>query len=362
LSRHAAKKYAIQCVDFAGSGRQNGRTSHAGTLELWNPEPSALARRHLIRYGAFVAIAASLTACVSHAEPDHVERRVLRLTTGTPGGGFYPLGEALARAYRSAMPGVEIHVRESPGSVQNVDALQRGEADLGFAFAHVAYVAFVGRLESHPLDKLRGIAVLQPNPLHLVVRAGSGIRSIADLRGRRVSVGPAGSGTALTASLVLEAFGIEPASLHLEMLPFNESSERLIAGTLDAIIVDASYPSDAISRATAAGARLLPIEGPAVERLRHDFPLLRLTAIPAGTYPATPEAVHTIAADNVLLCRSDLDERLVYELTKAFFAALPTLSAEQTSLRLVDVAQLPATPVPLHDGAARYYREREIFP
>ncbi len=317
---------------------------------------------HLIHFATCAVLLAPLAGCVSHAEPQHTERRVLRLTTGTPGGGFYPLGEALVHALRAAMPDVDVDRRESPGSVQNVEALQRGDADLGFAFAHVAYVAFVGRLESRPLDKLRGIAVLQPNPLHLVVRAGSDIRSIADLRGRHVSVGPAGSGTALTASLVLQAFGIAPASLQLEMLPFNESSERLIAGTLDAIIVDAGYPTEAISRATAAGARLLPIEGPPVERLRHDFPLLRLAAIPAGTYPATPDSVHTIAADNVLLCRSDLDERLVYELTKAFFAALPTLSAEQTSLRLVDVTQLPATPVPLHDGAARYYREREIFP
>lgn len=311
-----------------------------------------------VRIGVLAVAAAA--GCVSHAESNRLDRVPLRLTTGNPGGGFYPLGEALARAYRAAGFPVEVH--ESPGSVRNVEAIQRGEADLGFAFAHVAYVAFAGRLQNAAFDRLRGIAVLQPNPLHLVVRQQSGIRSAADLRGRRVSVGPPGSGTALTASLVLQAFGIPPDSMHLDQLAFNDASAELVAGRLDAIMVDASYPSEAISRATRAGAELLAIDGPPVERLRHDYPFLRLMAIPAGTYPGHARPVHTIAADNVLLCRSDLDEALVYELTKALFAALPTLSADQGSLRLVDVAHVPATPVPLHDGAARYYRERELFP
>lgn len=311
---------------------------------------------------AAVAVLLIQSGCLSRAATAPPAAKTLRVTTGSPGGGFYPLGDALVQAYRIALPDIRFDVQESPGSVRNVEAIQRGEADMGFAFAHVAYVAYVGRLDADPMEQLRGIAVLQPNPLHLVVAKQSGIRSAADLSGKRVSVGPPGSGTALTASLMLKAFGISPDTLRLELLTFNDASERLIAGGLDAIVVDASFPSESISRATAAGAKLIPVEGPAVERLRHDFPFLRLTSIPAGTYPGLQAPVHTVAADNVLLCRRDLDEGTVYRLTHELFAALPTLADQFTSLRLVDTAHLPATPVPLHDGAARYYRERELFP
>ncbi len=285
----------------------------------------------------------------------------LRLTTGSPGAGFHPLGEALARAYRSAFPKFRVEVIESPGSVRNVEAIQRGEADLGFAFADVAYVAFVGRLENGPFTNLRGVAVLQLNPLHLVVRAQSNIDGVAGLRNRRVGVGPPGSGTALTADLVLRAFGIDPEAVRTEFLQFNEASARLGAGSLDAMFVNASYPSESVTMAAKAGARLLAIEGAAVDRLRHDYPFLRLTAIPARTYPGHPGPVHTIGVDNLLVCRSDLAEDLVYELTRQFFSALPTIASEQASLRVMDFSQVPATPIPLHAGAARYYRERELF-
>jgi uncharacterized protein len=293
--------------------------------------------------------------------PAGASRRVLRLTTGSPGAGFHPLGVALGAAYRDAFPQLNLDVIESPGSVHNVEAIQRSEADIGFAFADVAYVAFVGGLGDRSFTNLRGMAVLQLNPLHLVVRAQSPIRDVSALRGRRVGVGPPGSGTALTAGLVLRAFGIDPEAVHAELLQFNDASAQLVAGELDAMFVNASYPSDAVSMAAKAGARLLPIEGAAVDRLRHDYPFLRLTAIPAGTYAAHPAPVHTIGVDNLLVCRSDLDEDLVYELTKTFFASLPALVGQQRSLRLMDFAQVPATPIPLHEGAARYYRERELF-
>jgi uncharacterized protein len=289
-----------------------------------------------------------------------VSPRTLRLTTGTPGAGFHPLGEALGRAYHEAFPQLKLEIIESPGSVHNVEAIEKGEADVGFAFADVAYVAFVGGGGDAPFSRLRGMAVLQLNPLHLVVRADSHIRDVSALRGRTVGVGPPGSGTALTAGLVLHAFGIDPQAVHTKLLPFNDASARLTKGELDAMFVNASYPAESVSLATRAGAQLLPIEGAAVDRLRHDYPFFRPTAIPARTYPAHAAPVHTIGVDNLLMCRSDLDEELVYQLTKTFFAALPMIASQQSSLRSMDFAQAPATPFPLHEGAARYYREREL--
>lgn len=286
----------------------------------------------------------------------------IRLTSGIPGAGFHPLGAALRDSFARVLPSVAIDIQESPGAVRNLQALQRGQADLGFAFADVAYMAYTGGLEEEPkpFDRIRGIAVLQLTPLHLIVRQGSGIERLEDLAGHRVSLGPVGSGTALTSSIVVRAFGIDPHDLRMERRPFNDATDRLLAGTIDAAFVDAAYPADAVVHATRAGARILPVDGAAIARLRSSYPFLRVTAIPGGTYPNHERHVPTVGIDSVLVCRADLPEELVYELTRALFDSLPSLSAARTWLQEMDVAQAPATPIPLHDGARRYYREREL--
>lgn len=286
----------------------------------------------------------------------------VRLTSGIPGATFHPLGERLAAGYRRVLPALVVEVQESPGSVRNVRALQGGTADLGFAFADVTYVAFVGRLaeEPRPFDQLRGVAVLQLTPLHLIARAGLEVRSIADLRGKRVGTGPPGSGTALTSDILMRGYGVGPDQVAVEALPFNDAARRLVAGTLDAAFVSAGDPSESVQIATRAGARMVGIDGDPVTRLRTEYPFLRLTFVPGGTYPGHPNPVPTVGVDSLLLCRADLDEDLVYRLTAAFFDVLPTLSTELESLQLMDVARASATPIPLHRGAARYYREREL--
>lgn len=311
--------------------------------------------------GALTTISA--LSCGRHAAPPPRPHPVIRLATGPLGGGFYPLGEGLARAYRQSLPELTIETFPGTGAVTNVEAMQRGEADIGFAFSDVAYLAFAGLLSgaSGPFDRLRGVAVLQLTPVHVVTRPGSGITTIRDLRGRRVSVGLPGTGTALTARLVLGAFGMSPSDVRVETLPFDEAARRLVGGTLDAMFDDAIYPTESIRTATQAGARLMPLIGHPIERLRRDYPFFRPAVIPRDSYPGVTQAVHTIGVDSLLVCRRDLDEAVVYVLTKRFFEALPLLSSSQDALRFMDLEQAPATPIPLHEGAARYYRERELL-
>lgn len=311
-----------------------------------------------------VAAVAMGTAC-ARPQAQREGRAVptpVRLTSGLPGASFHPLGAGLAEGYTRVLPSVAIEVQESPGSVRNVQALQRGTADIGFAFADVTYVAYVGRLsdEPRPFDQLRGIAVMQLTPLHLLVRPGLAVRTIGGLRGLRVGTGPPGSGTELTAGILMRAFGIPPNEVKAETLPFNEASRRLVAATLDAAFVSAGYPSQSVEIATRAGATLVAVVGPNISRLRSEYPFLRLTFVPGGTYPGHPGSVPTIGVDSLLICRAGLDEDLVYDLTKAFFEVLPALSSEVESLKLMNIGRASTTPIPLHRGAARYYREREL--
>jgi|RhiMetdeSRZDD1v2_1073273.scaffolds.fasta_scaffold29017_3 uncharacterized protein len=314
--------------------------------------------------GPILPVAFALVSAFCSTTPAQVRStRTVRFATGTPGGGFYPVGQGLARAYARLMPDVKVEVHATPGAVANVEAIQRGDADLGIAFADVAYIAYIGRLNgaAEPFDRLRGVAMLQLTPVHLVVGRDTGIASVSDLRGRRIGVGPPGSGTGLTAELILQAFGIRPEDTRAEPLPFNDAARRLIDGSLDAMFDNAIFPAESVRMATEAGARLLPLTGHAIERLRQEYPFLRLTVIPRETYPALAGPVHTIGVDSLLVCRSTLDEAIVYDLTRRFFDALPSLSSTQDALRFMDVEQAPATPIPLHDGAARYYRERELL-
>ena len=282
---------------------------------------------------------------------------VVRLAAGPPGGGFLPLGEEFVAALRESTKDIDVVLVQSSGAVANIKAIQHGEADIAFTFADVAYLAFIGQLGdgSPAFDQLRGIAVLQVTPTSLIARAGLPIRGPQDLRGRTVGVGPAGSGTRVTARLILQAFGLDETSVRMEVLGFQEASAKLLRGDLDAMFDNAINRSDSLKQAADAGARFVPIEGPPAERLRRDYPFLTPTIIPRDLYG---RSVRTIGVDGLLICRSDFDERVVYELTRQLFASLKTLG--RGALRRMDVEQSPATPVPLHPGAARYYREREL--
>jgi TRAP transporter TAXI family solute receptor len=320
----------------------------------------ALRRRSAGGFG-LILCALVLAACVGTTAPPRQE--TLRIATGTAGGGFYPLGERLVQVFARWLPTVAVETQPSAGAVSNLTAVERGDADIGLAFADVAYIAFVGALKTHdqPFKHLRAIAVLQLTPVHLVVSSRSGIRTVADLRGKRVGLGPSGSGTVLTATLVLKAFGIDVSDIRSRTLGFNEGAAALRAGELDAMFDNANYPVDWVKSETSAGAHLIPLSGPAIEQLRRAYPFLRPASIPRGTYTGQPSAIHTIGVDTVLVCRRDMPEAVAYDVTRAIFEALPGLTESMRSPGLLDLEQAAATPIPLHDGAARYFRERELL-
>jgi len=134
----------------------------------------------------------------------------------------------------------------------------------------------------------------------------------------------------------------------------------LLAGRVDAAFTISGIPHDEVARATKAGARLLPVSGPGVERLRSAYPFFRLAVIPAGTYPNQHDPIRTVSIDVVLLARKDLDDDLVRRLTAGLFQMLPQLSSKLDFLEGMDPERAPATPIPLHRGATLYYREREL--
>jgi TRAP transporter TAXI family solute receptor len=149
--------------------------------------------------------------------------------------------------------------------------------------------------------------------------------------------------------------GIARSEIRGEFLPRDAAVEKLLKREVDAVIVTGEPPQKPVVRALLGGARLLDIDGREIDRLRVYYPLLRRMLIPRGTYPAQEVPVHTIGVDLLLVCRADLDKNLVYELTRAYFEDTPENIRHRT-----DPQRAPAVVIPLHPGAARYYREREV--
>jgi TRAP transporter TAXI family solute receptor len=287
------------------------------------------------------------------------------IATGSPAGVSYPLGASLARIYSARLPGVEGRAIQTGASPDNVDALEAGAADIGFALGDTAYIAYTEgtRLNVAPHRRLRSIAVLYTNASHFFVAPDSPIRSLRDLQGTRLTYGVATvpGGRARTLELLLQAHGVDPSTVVVQAATFADIMTGLQAKTLDVGAISAGYPVPAIEAAARTGLRFLHVDPMAVERVREDYPFFLPLTIPAGTYTSQAAPVETVGIDNVLLCREDLDEELVYRLTKAFFEALPDLAATHPSAGLIDPALAPATAIPLHGGAARYYRERELL-
>jgi uncharacterized protein len=246
----------------------------------------------------------------------------------------------------------------TPGgsSITSLEDMQHGKTDIGIAMADVTYLAFAGQLEApaKPFDQLRGMAVLNLNMLHVLVAPGSRANRIEDLRGERIALGPQGSATALIAALILKTHNLDDASVRTERLPYVDTATLLVRSDLDAAFMTQTPPSAPVLTATRGGARLMDLSGPRIEQLRREQPFLKRALIPAGTYPGQHTAIHTIGVDLVLVCRADVDEDLVYRLLEAYFDARPG------SRPLNDLERAPATPLPLHAGAARYYRKREL--
>jgi TRAP transporter TAXI family solute receptor len=285
---------------------------------------------------------------MSAAETKPSDRTVLRMSGTTA----RDLHGALAR-----LDDVDVRVvTEGGSSVTGLHNLQHGRIDVAMAMADVAYLAYAGQLDpaSPRFDQLRGLAVVTLNTVHLIAAKGVKIRSIGDLKGLRVALGPSGSATALLAARTLEAYGIALTDVKSHQLSYSETADKLAKGEMDAAFMTQIPPSQPIVTATDAGSTLVDIDGPVIELLRTRYQYLKRTMIPRGIYPHQTEPVRTIGVDLLLTCRAGVDEDVVYRLLQQYFAMRPG------TLLPADVERAPATPIPLHAGAARYYRQREL--
>jgi uncharacterized protein len=238
---------------------------------------------------------------------------------------------------------------------KRLEALQGGSVDVTNVVADVTYAAFYGRLPGHssPLQNIRGIALWNRAVVHVLI--GPTVDPSHGFRGMRVVFGDPAAGNSALGEHLVNSTGVPTSGVNGEFVAYDIAVDKLLKGEVDAVIATVSPPQEYIVRALRGGARLREFKGPDVDRLRIHYPLLRRTLLPRGTYPGQEVPLHTVGVDLLLVCRANLDTDLVYEITRALFEDIPSHVRRQ-----VDPHRAPATVIPLHPGAARYYREREM--
>ncbi len=305
------------------------------------------------------------------------EMQFFRIGTGGTAGTYYPIGGLIANAISSppgsracedggscGVPGLIATAVASNGSVGNVNSINGGTLEAGFSQSDVAFWAQTGTglFEGQPaVDKLRLIANLYPESIHLVARADAGIASVADLKGKRVSLDEPGSGTLVDAKIILEAFGLTEADITPEYLKPDQASDRMRDGAMDAFFFVGGYPAGAIAELSSQhDVVIVPITGPEIDALRAEYTFFATDTFPAGTYKGQDAEVATISVGAQMVTSADLSEELVYGITQSLFnettqKLFANGHAKGKFITLENAVQ--GAGIPFHPGAEKFYRE-----
>jgi TRAP transporter TAXI family solute receptor len=293
----------------------------------------------------------------------------LSIATGGTGGVYYPYGGGIAKIITAYIPNVEATAEVTAASVDNLKFLRDRKADLAFTTADTLADAINGTeaFEGQKLP-LKAVAVLYANYTQVVTLASRPIETIADLKGRVVSTGAAGSGTEVTAFRVLQAFGIDPSTeIVKQSLGVAQSVDALKDGKVEAFFWSGGLPTAAIlDLAHTPGVRIRMLASdaavPALQRTHGDS-LYTVRPIPKSTYPGVSDDVPVVSVANILAVHQELGDQLVYDITRALFEHQSELAAIHPEARNLSLrSAIQGSPAPFHDGALRYYQEQNIFP
>jgi uncharacterized protein len=294
-------------------------------------------------------------------------QQFFRIGTGGTAGTYYPVGGMVANAV--SLPGkVVVTAQASNGSVANVNGIAGGTLESGFSQADVATWAQkgTGMYEGKPnVPGLRLIANLYPESLHVVVKKGAGIKSVADLKGKRVGLDEPGSGTLINARAVLAAYGLKEADIKPEYIKPNQAGDKLKDGALDAFFFTGGAPAGAIAELASAGGGidLLPIDGKEADALRAASPFFAPDLVPAETYKGIG-AVKTLSVGAQWVTSDKADAGVVYEIVKALFSAegQKQLAAGHAKGKLITKENaVQGAGIPFHPGAEKFYREAGLL-
>ena len=291
----------------------------------------------------------------------------LSIATGGTGGVYYPTGGGYAELINNYIEGYTAVAEVTGASVENVGLISRGDSDIALALADTVYQAYTGTgsfdgQEGRPgaLTNLRALGSAYPNAVQIVTLADSEIMSLADLVGKRVSVGAPGSGTEVSAEAILNANGVTYDDIDEQRLNFNETANALRDGQIDAGFWSVGPPTSSIlDLATTRDIRILSLSEEEIANALAANAVFTQYTLPANTYTGQSEDVQTIGTPNVIVVSAEMDEQLAYDFLTVLYEHIDEIIAIHPSANdTTPDFSLNSSPIPLHPGAVRYYQEQ----
>ena len=295
------------------------------------------------------------------------EQRFISIGTGGVTGVYYPTGGAICRLVNKSRKehGIRCSVESTGGSVYNVNTIRGGELEFGVAQSDVQYHAYNGTgkfADAGPMEELRAVFSVHPEPFTLVGRAEVDYSSFPDLKGLRVNVGNPGSGQRDTMEVVMAKYGMEMSDFALAgELKGSEMAQALCDGKLDVMMYTIGHPAAAITEATTTcDAKLLPVAGPEIDELVANNPYYRKATVPGGMYRGTDTDTQTFGVGATFVTSSNVPDDVVYTLVKAVFENFDDFKKLHPAFSNLKESEMikDGLSAPLHDGAAKYYKER----
>ncbi|CAD5107117.1 TAXI family TRAP transporter solute-binding subunit [Zestomonas carbonaria] len=311
------------------------------------------------RLSLFAAAAAITASTAAYAAPTFIN-----VLTGGTSGVYYPIGVALSQLYGS-IDGARASVQATKASVENLNLLQAGRGELAFALGDSVEDAWNGVEDAGfktPLKKIRAIAGTYPNYIQIVASKESGIKTLEDLKGKRISVGAPKSGTELNARAIFEAAGLSYKDMgRVEFMPYAESVELIKNRQLDATLQSSGLGMAAIrDLASMVPLNFVAVPAEVVANIKSDA--YQAGVIPAGTYDGQDEDVPTVAITNILVSHEGVSDDVAYQMTKLMFDNLPRLATSHSAAQDIKLEHATANlPIPLHPGAERFYKEQGLI-
>lgn len=299
-----------------------------------------------------------LAGCVGQKQ---AEKKFLNIATGGMAGTYYPIGVAMSETFNKKIPGMNASAQSTGATVANINMLKEGAVDLAIVQNDITYYAANGieMFKNNKIGNLRGIATLYPETCQIVTLEKSGIQTVAELKGKRVAVGAAGSGVEANARQILEAYGVTYADIDAQYLSFGEAASALKEGKVDAAFLTAGYPTVAVQDISVHDkVRLLPVTVDQADDLIAKYPFYTKTIIPAGTYVGYDVDTPAVSVMAMLVATDKIDNDFGYDIAKVLFENLDKLQAAHPVGKMIqkDRAQ-QGMPIPLNAGAEKYYKE-----
>lgn len=288
----------------------------------------------------------------------------INISTGPTGGTYYPVGSGIAKIWTDKIPSIKSTAQASGGTRNNIQLMEKGNAEVIFAdgLYYDAYNGFAS-YKGEPKKFMRGLVPLYPEAVHIVVLKNSGIKKIQDLKGKRVSVGAVGGSVTLTAESLFKFAGLDPEKdIKREYLGHSESVFALMDKQIDAAItVGAVGIASVVEPMTLGIVNLIDVSDDLVAKMIKQTPYFAKMTIKAGSYKGQTKDIHTFSSPNILAVNEKVDENTAYLMTKTLFenkASLVTISARMTAMDPTSVKDIR---IPLHPGAAKYYKEKGLI-